>query len=134
MTYEGITNFASLTNFDKKSIESIPTTCRENTLAIKNDPESDITAEPSITGANRSSIAICQFIVAVKADKYYTLIGRTMNTTNMHYSNVLSSFNIQWYTYEEPKKEDDTNVPVINDKENYCKVIKWVSIFTDCIS
>ena len=94
MTYEGITNFASLTNFDKKSIESIPTTCRENTLAIKNDPESDITAEPSITGANRSSIAICQFIVAVKADKYYTLIGRTMNTTNMHYSNVLSSFNI----------------------------------------
>ena len=32
------------------------------------------------------------------------------------------------------KKEDYTYVPLINDKENDCKVMRWLSIFTDCIS
>ena len=37
-------------------------------------------------------------------------------------------------TYEELKKEDDSDVPIINDKYNYLKVIKWVSTFTNCLS
>ena len=53
---------------------------------------------------------------------------------NMHFINVLSSFNIEWDTQEEANKEDDPYVPVINNKENDCKVIKQVSIFTDCLS
>ena len=57
-----------------------------------------------------------------------------MNVTNIHYGNILSSFNIEWDTYGEFKKDDDPNVRVINDKENECKVIKWVSTFTDFFS
>ena len=56
-----------------------------------------------------------------------------MHARNMNYSNVLSIFNIDYDTYEELKKEDDPDVPVINDKDNDRKLIKWVSIFTDCL-
>ena len=52
----------------------------------------------------------------------------------MHYSNVLSIFKIEWDTYEKLNKEDDPDVSVINDKGNDRKVIKWVYIFTDCLS
>ena len=56
-----------------------------------------------------------------------------MHARNMNYSNLLSSFKIDYDTYEELKKEDDPDVPVINDKDNDRKLIKWVSIFTDCL-
>ena len=56
-----------------------------------------------------------------------------MDTTSMNYGNVLSSFKIEWDNYEELKKEDDPDVPGINDKYNDCKVIKWVSTFNFCL-
>ena len=48
---------------------------------------------------------------------------------NMHYTNVLSNFKIELYTYEQLKNQDDPDVPVINDKDNDPKIINWVSIF-----
>ena len=56
-----------------------------------------------------------------------------MHARNMNYSNLLSSFKIDYDTYEELKKEDDPDVPVINDKDNDSKLIQRVSIFTDCL-
>ena len=56
-----------------------------------------------------------------------------MHARNMNYSNVLSIFNIDYDTYEELKKEDDPDVPVINDKDNDRNLIQRVSIFTDCL-
>ena len=134
ITYEGITTFISLTDSDKKSIESLPTTCKEKIHAIIDNPAAGITSEPAVPGAKISLIEICRLIVAVQTAKYYTSIGRTMNATMMHYGNVLSIFNIKWDNYEDMNNTDDTNVPVINDKENDRKVIKMVSDFTDCIS
>ena len=52
----------------------------------------------------------------------------------MHYTYVLLNFNIEWDTYEELNKQDDFNVPEINDKNNDRKVIKWVSICTYFLS
>ena len=72
--------------------------------------------------------------MAVQDANYYTSIGRIINATNMHYINVLSIFKIEWDTYEKFNKEDYPNVSVINDKGNDRKVIKWVYIFTDCLS
>ena len=37
VTYEGITNFDSLTDFDKSSIEYLPRTCKDKILAIVED-------------------------------------------------------------------------------------------------
>ena len=55
-------------------------------------------------------------IVVVQFSKYYASVDRTMDATNMNYANVLSSFKIEWDTYEELKKEDDPDFPVINYK------------------
>ena len=65
MTYEGITNFSSLTNFYKKSIESLPTTCKEKITAIIDDPAAGITSELVVPGVNISPIAIFRLIVVV---------------------------------------------------------------------
>ena len=56
-----------------------------------------------------------------------------MNPITMHYINVFSSFNIKWDTYDELKKEDNPDVLVNNDKENDCKIIIWVSNFTESL-
>ena len=85
ITYEGITNFVSLTNFEKKNIESITTTETEKILSITYDPAAGINAKPSIPGAKTSLILISQLIVAVQYSKYYTSIYRMMNATNMRY-------------------------------------------------
>ena len=38
LTHEGIINFESLFDFDKKSLESLPTTCAKTIPAIRADP------------------------------------------------------------------------------------------------
>ena len=78
-------------------------------------------------------MAICWLIVTIQAAKYYTSVGSTMNDMNIHYTNVLSNFKIEWDTYGELKKDDDPNVPVLDDKDNDSKVIKGVSIFNNCL-
>ena len=104
ITYEGINSFFYLADFDSKSIESLPTICKEKILAITDDPEAVFTAVPAVPGANISLIVIGCLIVAVQYDKYYTYIGMTMNARNINYSNVFSSFKIGWDNYEELKK------------------------------
>ena len=57
-----------------------------------------------------------------------------MNATNMYYINLLLNFNIEWDTYDELKKQDDPDVPLNNENDNYRRLIMWVSFFTDCLS
>ena len=61
------------------------------------------------------------------------MVGRMINATNMNYGHVLSRFKIEWDTYEELKKEDCPNVPVINDKGNDHKLIKWLYTFNESL-
>ena len=67
---------------------------------ITDNPAAGITSEPAVPGDNISSIAISKLFVTVQSDKYYTWIDRKINATNMHYTNLLSKFNIEWYAYE----------------------------------
>ena len=132
--YEGLTNFESLTDFDKKSIESLTATCKEKIPAITADPDAGITAEIEIAGANISSISIRRLVVACMASKYYASIGRTMNNACMHYANVLADFKVDREAYKALKEDDAPKAPSINDKDNDRKVIKWAPIFKDCLS
>ena len=102
--------------------------------AITDYPAAGIIVEPEVPSANISQIEISRLIVSVQSAKYYTLIGTTMNATNIHYGNVFSRFNTKWDTYQELKKNGVQNVQLINYKGNDIKVIKWVSTFTDCLS
>ena len=134
ITYEGITSFTALLDFDKKSIERLPATCKESIPAIAEDRAAGIVAEPAVPGANISSIAVRRLIIAVAAAKYYTSIGREMDASNMHYTNVLSKFKIEWESYEELKDNDEPETPLINDKDADKKVIKWAPIFIDSLA
>ena len=51
----------------------------------------------------------------------------------MHYGNLLSIFKIDWDTYDELKREEDVDIVVINDKNNYRKAIKLLPTFNECI-
>ena len=95
LTYEGITNFSSLADFDKKSIEAIPTICKNKIPAILEDTPNGIESEPEICGANLNSISICRLIVACNAAKFYLSINRDMNVVNMIYGKVLSNFKVE---------------------------------------
>ena len=88
--YEGITNYHSLEDFDKKLIERLPATCKVTILAITEDLGAGISAKPEILGASVFSISVRHLVVASNAVKYYISIGRAMNVHNMQYSNVLS--------------------------------------------
>ncbi len=134
LTYEGITDYRSLTDFDKKSLQSLPSICKETIPAIAKDHNNGIEAEAEVPGANLGSICVRRLIVAMNAAKYYTSINRAMNATNMHYTNVLSHFQLEWDDFDSLQDQDDPTVPSINDKDNDRKVIKWVPIFLDCLS
>ena len=134
ITHEGITNYESLIDFDTKSIERLPATCKESITAITADDDAGITAEPEIAGANLSSISVRRLIVAVKAAEYYTSIGRSMTANSMHYNQVLKQFKVEWDTYQNLRDQDEPDVPLVNDKDGDHKVIKWVPTFMDSLS
>ena len=134
VTHEGITNFASLSDFDKKSIENLPGVCKNGIPAIEADPSNNIASETSVAGANVSLISVRRLITAVSAAKYYGSIARVMNPQNMAYSSVLATFKIEYEAYLSIKDEDDAKVSKINDKGNDRKIIHWAPIFKDCLS
>lgn len=134
ITYEGITNYDSLLDFDKKAIQGIPSICKETIPAIPEDVPNNIVAEVEVPGANVSSISVQRLIVAVNAAKYYNAIGRAMSAQNMHYVNVLSDFKVEYESYTNLKDEDEPKVPKINDADSDRKIIRWAPIFEDYLS
>ena len=115
---QGITNFESLTDFDKSSIEYLPRTCKERIPAITEDRAAGISAEVKVPAANVGNISVRRLITAMKAAKYYQYIDQMMTTANMHYTNVLSSFKIEEEAYSDLLKNTEPDVPLINDRDN----------------
>ena len=124
----------SLIEFDKKSVESLPKICRDNIPAIAEDLANWIAAEVEVPGASISSISIRRLIVAVNAVTYYDSIDRVMTQENMHYSNVLSDFKIEYESFCDAKKQDKLKLPMVNDRDNDRKVLKLVLVFNDYLT
>jgi hypothetical protein len=133
LTHEGITNLESLTDFDDKAIKLLPKVCKDGIDAIAGDAANGIAQENAVNGANISSISVQRLIVAADAARYYQAIGRTPTVNNMHYTNVLKEFKLEWEAFEAVKKEDDPKVPKINDRDGDRKVIRWVPIFLNML-
>ena len=134
LTKEGITNFESLTDFDKKSLEGLPAICKSSIKAITADAANGIVAERLVPGASLSAISVRRLIVAVDAAQYYTSINRLMTVENMGYDAVLKGFKIEWDTYQDLRDQDAPEVPLISDKDNDRRVIKWVPVLHDCLA
>ena len=54
LTREGFTNFASLSEFDEKSLENLPSVCENSIPVIKLDPTKSIASGANVSGANVS--------------------------------------------------------------------------------
>ena len=131
---EGIVNFASLLDLDKKSVEALPSVCKETIPAVAADVNNGIAAEAAVNGANITSISVRRLIVAVNAAYYYHSIGRTLDHRCLHYDNVLSKFKTEWDNYQTLRDLDEPDVPLVNDRDNDRKIIKWAPVFLDCLS
>mmetsp|Transcript_4425 Transcript_4425/g.6468 ORF Transcript_4425/g.6468 Transcript_4425/m.6468 type:complete len:119 (-) Transcript_4425:1609-1965(-) len=88
LTKESITNFEYLTDFDKKSLKHLPSTCKEKINAISADLVNGIVSKRAVQGANLSSISVRRLIVAMNASEYYTSIDRAMTVDSMNYNNM----------------------------------------------
>jgi len=134
ISHEGITNFDSLLDFDRKSILNLPSICKETIPNIPADAANEVVAEAAVPGANISAIAVQRLIISTFAASYYNSIGRTMTPHNMHYRNVLSTFKIEYEAYTELKSQDEPDIPKINDRDGDRKIIRWAPIFVDIMS
>ena len=95
LTNEGITNFASLSDFDKKNIENFPTICKSSILAIEEDASNSIADESSFAGANISSISVSRLVTAANTAKDHRSIDRVINPQNTGHESVLTTFKIE---------------------------------------
>ena len=76
ITYEGLTDFQSFTDFDSDSINSLSKACSKNIDGIIADIPNGISSKNTVTAMNTSTISIQQLVVATNDVKYYTAIGR----------------------------------------------------------
>jgi hypothetical protein len=134
ITFEGVTDYKSLLDFDRESVEALSKACSRTIPAIAADVANGISAEAEVLGANISSISIRRLVVAMNAVKYYTSVGRTPEAANMHYDNILSGFKTDYEAYCLLKKQDEPTAPVVNDKDKEKKIIKWMPLFEDALS
>lgn len=134
ITHEGITNYESLLDFDKNSIQLLPSICKEKINAIPADDANGISDEPEVSGANISAISVQRLIVASYAASYYKSISRSMTAANMHYANILANFKQEWQAYKDLRDLDEPKVPKIRDQDGDRKIIRWAPIFRDAMS
>jgi len=71
LIHEGITDFNSLLDFDRDSIEALPRACSKSIDAVAVDVANSVISEPAVYRANINSLAVRRIFVAMRAIKYY---------------------------------------------------------------
>ena len=134
VTYEGVTSYESLADFDKDSLKELARNCRTTIPAVVEDADAGIGAEPEVQGTVISTQSLVRLQVACKAVKYYISVGRTPDGDSLHYANVLQHFKLADEAYEQLKDQDSPEIPDVKDSDKEKKVIKWAPVFMDCMS
>ena len=83
-----------------------------------------------VLGISISAKCALRLKIASIAYHYYVSIGRNQTTNNMHYTNVLKSFYVEWEAVVKLSKEDKPNVPKLT---KHLTPIRWVESFKDCV-
>ena len=99
--HEGITTFESLTDFDDKSIERLPTICKEDIDDIHEDLANGIQREPPVSSATISSISVRRLIVAVQAALSQSL-NWTLYKDRLFHENRIQRTNSGWKVGNSP--------------------------------
>ena len=80
-------------------------------------------------GLNLSAKCMLRLQVASIAYHYYMAVQRPFTTGNMHYTNVLKAFHIEWEAIEKLAKVTKPEVPKLSKHQT---PIRWVESFKDC--
>lgn len=125
-TNENIQSVESLVDFNKDAFTDIASNLRKpgGTMPDPNDPNVRVAQTPFII----SAMSLQKLQVAAVAASYYKTIGRDLTHVNMHYTNVLKDFYMQWKALEEKKKEDEPKVPIVSKG---LPITKWTDTFND---
>ena len=137
LTHEGITNFASLSGFDKNIIQDLSRIYKNSIPVIDACTYNDIGAESAISGANTSSILVRRLITSVNASKNCGSIARVVIPHNMSYSINLANFKFEWEACLSTRDAAEPRVPKVPKTNHRCNdrnPIRWTSILKDCVA
>ena len=125
-TNENIVTVESLIDINKDAFSDIASNLRKpgGTMPDPNDPNLRVPQHPFVM----SAMSLQKLQVASVAASYYKTIGRELTHVNMHYTNVLKDFYMQWKALEEKKKEDEPKVPIVTKG---LPITKWTDTFND---
>jgi hypothetical protein len=113
LAVEGITTVQDLEEFESDDFKQLVSNLRS--------PTGD---GPFVLGAK----SLKRLKVAAKAVRYYTAIGRDLTPGNMHYTNVLKNFDMQWNALVKRNDEDAPATPKIT---RALRVPRWSESFRD---
>ena len=83
--------------------------------------------QPFVLGAK----SLRRLKVAAKAVRYYESIGRPTTAANMHYTNTLRNFELQWNSLEEKIDADEPDVPKVTRN---LAITRWSESFVDFLN
>lgn len=125
---EGITTVADLEEFDESEFDQI-------IRNLRNPPRIPDPANPGVLIAQGpfelSAKSLKRLKIAAHAVRYYDSVGRDLTPANMHYTNTLKNFELQWNSLCEKGESDSADVPKISRNT---KITRWSESFQDFLS
>ena len=104
LTHEGVANFATLSDFDKKNMTRV---FKNSIPAIEADSINSIASEASIAGSSIPSVLVIRLITAVNAAKHHRSITRVMNPQNIACTSVLGTFKSEYEVFLSVRDKDE---------------------------
>ena len=126
---EGIATISDLADFEKETLQQMADILQKPGGRVP-DPNpaaaagATIPTPPFVFGAKSQHC----LTVACELVWYYNTIGCDLSAGNMHWSNVMKNFEIQWKALKERKEVDDPDVPKISKS---LPIMKWMEAFQD---
>ena len=122
---EGIVTIEDLSEFTDSEFKRIADNLKSPpAIPDPNNAGQTIRQNPFTFGAK----SLKRLKVAANAVRYYDSVGRSISAANMHYSNVLKTFELEHNSLVKRKKEDEPEVPKITRKTS---VPEWSKSFDD---
>lgn len=127
LSSEGITTVSDLEEFDKAEFKQVAESLsRPPAIPDPANPGNFIRPAPFVLGAK----SLKRLQVAAKAVRYYSAVSRELTAGNMHYTNTLKDFDLQWKSLIDRGDETAPDVPKVTRN---LKVTRWSEAFDDFV-
>ena len=125
---EGIATVADLSEYEEEEFKQVVKNLRNPPDITDQENPGQLVRVPAFV-LNAKSLK--RLKVAADTARYYEAVGRDLTPANMHYTNVLSKFELQWRSILEKKKATPPTVPKIS---RTLRVTKWSESFINFLN